>query len=180
MFAFYEALVSLTLHTFTVFSPLFTIYYIPFQYLTIPFLGCHFICFVSRWNAQLTNPSSYTSHLSIHTFISPFFHSFIHSLIHSLTYSFIHTGNGVQRPLADPPGDVLAVNAMYVVTGSNGLVVREGPEQSSLELMTLHRGEHSLRNITSFLQYSFLLLFSSPDFILFYLIYLILFDIATE
>ena len=82
----------------------------------------------------------------------------------------MYAGNGVQRPLADPPGDVLAVNAMYVVTGSNGLVVREGPEQSSLELMTLHRGKHSLQNITSLLQYFYLLYFVSLIFSSFLLI----------
>lgn len=50
-------------------------------------------------------------------------------------------GDGEQRPLADPPGDTLFVNAVYVVTGSKCISVREGLDSSSEEIMTLHPGK---------------------------------------
>ena len=49
-------------------------------------------------------------------------------------------GDGEQRPLSDPPGDILAINATFVITGSKGAVVRDSLDSESQELMTLPSG----------------------------------------
>ena len=50
------------------------------------------------------------------------------------------TGDGEQRPLSDPPGDILTINAIFVITGSKGAIVRDSLDSESQELMTLPSG----------------------------------------
>ena len=61
--------------------------------------------------------------------------------VHILVLYRMYAGDGEQRPLTDPPGDVISMSAIYVVTGSKGITVRDGMEATSQEILVLHPGE---------------------------------------
>ena len=61
--------------------------------------------------------------------------------VHIVVLYRMYAGDGEQRPLTDPPGDVISMSAIYVVTGSKGITVRDGMEATSQEILVLHPGE---------------------------------------
>ena len=80
----------------------------------------------------------YTTHHTTQPHTTPLYTTTLH---HHTPHPTTSTGDGEQRPLSDPPGDILSMSAIYVVTGSKGITVRDGKEASSQEILILHPGE---------------------------------------